>query len=72
MRKAILENAKLADRSAKCRSCIYSTDTNIGQDGHLTACYYIVITGKRRPCQPGERCTEYKEREDDRRNGQNK
>lgn len=63
MRKALIENGKLAERSARCRGCIYSTETEIGADGRLTACYYIVFTGKRRPCPPGDRCTEYKERE---------
>lgn len=36
-----------------CRGCIYSFYV----DGHLLGCGYLLTTGKRRLCPPGEGCT---------------
>ena len=44
---------KLVDKY--CEGCIYLTDMHY--DDVRSACYYIVITGKRRPCKCGKGCT---------------
>lgn len=42
----------------KCRTCRYSYLVDLGENGEmLRACVYIVKTGSRRPCAPGEACT---------------
>ncbi len=42
----------------KCGGCRYSVPVYIGDgDELMTACVYILRTGKRRPCPPGEGCT---------------
>lgn len=43
-------------KKSKCESCVYST--RLG-DGSTVACYYIVNTGRKRPCPPGKKCTAY-------------
>ena len=46
----------------KCKTCKYST-TIISGGGNHVCCYYIVIKGHRRPCKPGNDCTEYEPKE---------
>ncbi len=49
---------------AKCESCRYSFQADIGEEGRLlTACVYILRTGTRRPCPYGRGCTVYRRRE---------
>lgn len=38
-----------------CEGCIYLVDMHL--DSVKSVCYYIVITGKRRPCKCGKGCT---------------
>lgn len=41
----------------RCKKCIYRTPfEKVGW-----ACYYIMHTGHRRPCEPGDKCTEFTE-----------
>ena len=49
---------------ARCGGCRYGVPVYIG-DGEelLTACVYILRTGKRRPCPPGEACWAYESAE---------
>ena len=43
-----------------CEGCRFSVPVYIGDgDELMTACVYILRTGHRRPCPPGERCTAY-------------
>jgi len=45
----------------KCKTCIFSSEVNVGEDGEmLRACTYILYHGKRRPCKPGKDCTVYR------------
>ena len=45
---------------SKCNSCWYSTPVITHQYAKPTrACVYILKTGHRRPCKPGEACTVY-------------
>jgi len=47
----------------QCKRCCYSCPVDAGEDGRmLTACVYILHTGKRRPCKPEKDCTVYKPR----------
>ena len=39
-----------------CEGCIYRTVVHIFSS-HNSACYYNVITGKKRPCKAGSGCT---------------
>ena len=42
----------------KCRSCLYSCEVNVGEEGEMMrACVYILHNGRRRPCPAGEGCT---------------
>ena len=51
---------------SNCKSCVYSCPVDFGSSGNPhTACVYILHTGKRRPCRPGEECTVYKPRQKD-------
>ena len=48
------------DDAGKCRSCKYARQVSVGIDGEmLSACIYIILAGKHRPCPPGEECTVY-------------
>lgn len=42
--------ARFFDPGSRCRTC--------GYGGEL-GCGYLLLTGRRRPCPPGEACTEY-------------
>lgn len=42
--------------TARCKSCIYRTTLTTDND---LACYYIVVTGKRRRCPAGDKCKRY-------------
>ena len=42
-----------------CRGCVYWRQTG---NGVTTSCDYILLTGCRRPCPPGEACTVKKKR----------
>jgi len=46
---------KLCD--ARCRGCQYGSGEMFGPT--VTACLYILRTGKRRPCAAGAECTEF-------------
>lgn len=46
-----------------CTHCRYGRRIDMGENGTmLTACLYILKTGKRRPCPVGEDCTVYEPR----------
>lgn len=46
--------------SDKCRRCRFAVPVYMGDgDELLTACVYILRTGKRRPYPPGEDCRVY-------------
>ena len=48
---------------AKCRTCRYSVQVNVGIDCEmLIACTYIIAHGTRRPCPAGAGCTVYEPR----------
>ncbi len=51
----------------KCGGCRFSIPVYIG-DGEelLRACVYILRTGRRRPCPPGEACRVYEPAEENR------
>ena len=55
----------------KCTTCIYRTGENLFCGEYSMKCDYLKITGKRRPCEPGEECTVY-ERGKRRRKNDNK
>jgi len=41
----------------KCKYCRYSFVSAVVEDNkYLPACIYILMTGKRRPCEAGENC----------------
>ena len=47
----------------RCQSCAYSDRlAQAGQWKHFY-CNYFIATGKRRPCEAGDSCTVYKEKE---------
>ena len=55
-----IEDRNIIQREKRCGTCIYRTMVN----GHEPACFYIGVTGKRRPCPgddpEGTRCAIYK------------
>ena len=51
-----LETIPEENKKRKCDTCIYRTRVS----GEENACYYIMHKGHRRPCKPGNECTEYK------------
>ena len=46
----------------KCKTCKYHRYIISGSGKHV-CCYYIVMTGHRRPCKAGDECTVYERRE---------
>lgn len=52
---------KQIDRSRYCKSCVYWNPT-------FRCCDYLAIMGCRRPCPPGDECTEHKRPTPRRRN----
>ncbi len=47
-------------KSKKCRQCRYRVSVNIGWEQEmLEACTYILWSGRKRPCPPGDGCTVY-------------
>lgn len=44
--------------NSKCKTCKYGTPVFSGS-GYSFCCYYIVVTGHRRPCLSGEACQVY-------------
>lgn len=49
----------------KCGGCRFSVPVYMGDgDELLTACVYILRTGRRRPCPPGEACRVYEPAEE--------
>lgn len=51
-------------KSEKCEKCDYSTRVICNEYGRPgIACVYILFTGMRRPCPPGDSCTVFKQRE---------
>lgn len=54
----------------KCATCIYQTGKSLFVGKYSMKCDYLEITGRMRPCEPGEECTEYIKRKTRRaRNG---
>ena len=45
-----------------CVNCIYSIKVHVFGGGIWNACDYLGITGKCRPCEPGDECTVKKAR----------
>lgn len=45
--------------SGKCKRCIYSMWLALPKAGYWAACDYLGQTGKRRPCEAGDSCTEF-------------
>lgn len=43
----------------RCAKCAYGVMISISHIKH-DACYYLIRTGKRRPCPAGDKCTEFK------------
>lgn len=49
--------------TARCRRCRFGRRMDMTDDGRFyPACLYIVLTGRRRPCPPGDACTVYQRR----------
>ena len=49
----------------KCGGCRFSVPVYMGDgDELLTACVYILRTGRRRPCPPGEACAVFEPTEE--------
>ena len=44
----------------RCRGCFYvGAIGNAGPEYSPVCCDYMLITGKKRPCPSGDKCTEY-------------
>ena len=47
-------------REKRCAGCRFAVPIYMGDgDELMTACVYILRTGRRRPCPPGEACRVY-------------
>lgn len=56
-RKEYVRKIKREPVNTKCLTCAYRTTLSTATD---VACYYIVVTGKKRPCKAGRGCTVYR------------
>lgn len=54
--------ARREDRT-RCRDCDYGLPIYQGDDVLIMGCTYVLRTGRRRPCPPGEECSIFKEKE---------
>ena len=52
------QEAKPARKRNPCQGCAYWYRVNGQAAGKFGFCEYILVTGHRRPCPPGEDCTE--------------
>lgn len=42
----------------QCKKCLYRPPK--GSENAVFGCFYILLTGKRRPCEPSPNCTAFK------------
>ena len=44
----------------RCGTCEYYREVSVGMGCEImTACAYVIVRGRRRPCPPGGECTVY-------------
>lgn len=47
--------------TVRCRACKYSFQANFGDGkGMARSCEFLLKAGRKRPCLPGDECTEFK------------
>lgn len=56
--KYVLLDLKKEAKKDACKGCFHWRNLGTAQ-GSIKACHYILDVGHRRPCPPGEGCTEY-------------